>query len=65
MAKLKTRTGSKVHSVVSRPKWLAARQALLTKEKKFTRLRDQLNQARRSLPWVKIEKNFRWPATKA
>lgn len=51
------RTLSK-HTVVSRKDWLAARKALLVKEKKFTRLRDQVSQARRDLPWVKVEKDY-------
>jgi predicted dithiol-disulfide oxidoreductase (DUF899 family) len=46
------------HTVVSRKDWLAARKALLTKEKKFTRLRDQLSQERRHLPWVKVDKDY-------
>jgi predicted dithiol-disulfide oxidoreductase (DUF899 family) len=46
------------HTVVSRKEWLAARKALLTKEKKFTRLRDQLSQKRRQLPWVKVDKDY-------
>lgn len=46
------------HTVVSRKEWLAARKALLTKEKKFTRLRDQLSQERRQLPWVKVDKDY-------
>ena len=46
------------HTVVSRKDWLAARKALLTKEKKFTRLRDQLSQERRQLPWVKVDKDY-------
>jgi len=44
--------------VVSRAEWLVARKALLTKEKELTRLRDQLSAERRSLPWVKVEKNY-------
>ena len=35
--------------------WLAARRKLLRQEKKLTRLRDQLSQRRRELPWVKLE----------
>lgn len=31
--------------------WLAARKELLSKEKEFTRLRDELSQQRRGLPW--------------
>ena len=46
------------HKVVSKKKWLAARKALLVKEKKFTHLREQLAQQRRLLPWVKVEKEY-------
>src|SRR5215471_2285879 len=46
------------HKVVSRKQWLAARKALLAKEKKFTKLRDRLSHQRRQLPWVKIDKNY-------
>jgi predicted dithiol-disulfide oxidoreductase (DUF899 family) len=46
------------HTVVSRTDWIAARKALLAKEKKFTRLRDQLSQERRELPWVKVDKDY-------
>jgi predicted dithiol-disulfide oxidoreductase (DUF899 family) len=46
------------HPIVSQDDWLAARKALLTKEKEFTRLRDQLSAERRALPWVKIEKPY-------
>jgi predicted dithiol-disulfide oxidoreductase (DUF899 family) len=43
------------HQVVSREEWLAARKALLAKEKEFTRARDRLSAERRALPWVKID----------
>jgi predicted dithiol-disulfide oxidoreductase (DUF899 family) len=46
------------HSVVSQKEWLAARKALLAKEKEFSRARDQLSAVRRALPWVKVEKNY-------
>ena len=46
------------HKVVSRENWLKARKALLVKEKKFTRERDRVAQARRDLPWVKVEKDY-------
>lgn len=46
------------HRVVSRDEWLAARKELLCKEKEFTRLRDQLTEERRALPWVKVEKDY-------
>ncbi|HEY7607786.1 MAG TPA: thioredoxin family protein [Alphaproteobacteria bacterium] len=46
------------HPVVSQSEWLAARKALLRREKEFTRQRDALSAARRELPWVKIEKTY-------
>jgi predicted dithiol-disulfide oxidoreductase (DUF899 family) len=46
------------HQVVSQEDWLAARRRFLTKEKEFTRLRDQLSAERRALPWVKVEKDY-------
>ena len=46
------------HQVVSQEEWLAARKRLLSKEKEFTRLRDQLAAERRALPWVKVEKDY-------
>ena len=48
----------KTHKVVFKDEWLAARREHLAKEKAFTRLRDQLSQERRELPWVKIEKEY-------
>lgn len=46
------------HPTVSRDEWLAARQALLAKEKEFTKQRDAISAARRALPWVKVEKDY-------
>ena len=46
------------HPIVSRDEWLAARTALLAKEKEYTRLRDRLSAERRALPWVKVEKPY-------
>ncbi|MFI5304273.1 MAG: DUF899 domain-containing protein [Nitrospiria bacterium] len=46
------------HKVVSRKEWLAARKALLIKEKKFSYLREQLARQRRQLPWVTVEKEY-------
>ncbi len=42
----------------SRAEWLAARKALLVKEKEFTRQRDALSAERRGLPMVRIEKEY-------
>jgi len=51
-----------MHQVVSKDEWLAARKRLLAKEKEFTRMRDQLSAERRSLPWVRIEKEYTFEA---
>jgi predicted dithiol-disulfide oxidoreductase (DUF899 family) len=47
-----------VGKVVSPAEWLKARRELLTKEKEFTRLRDELSQRRREMPWEKVEKSY-------
>ena len=44
--------------IVSRTEWLAARKALLSKEKEFNRQRDALSAERRRLPMVRIEKEY-------
>ena len=44
--------------IVSQSEWLAARRALLAKEKEAVRLRDQLNAERLALPWVRVEKDY-------
>jgi predicted dithiol-disulfide oxidoreductase (DUF899 family) len=46
------------HEVVSHREWIEARRELLKKEKEFTRLRDQLSQWRRDLPWERVEKSY-------
>src|SRR5262249_2624024 len=46
------------HEVVSHEQWLAARTALLAKEKEMTRLRNELARRRRALPWEKVEKSY-------
>jgi predicted dithiol-disulfide oxidoreductase (DUF899 family) len=46
------------HTVVSHAEWVEARKRHLAEEKKFTRLRDQLSQARRDLPWERVEKDY-------
>jgi predicted dithiol-disulfide oxidoreductase (DUF899 family) len=53
-----TRKGPQKHKVASQREWLAARRRLLAQEKKFTRARDELSRKRRSLPWVKVEKDY-------
>src|SRR5438876_9480142 len=48
------------HRVGTREEWLAAREALLTREKEHTRLGDALARQRRELPWVRVEKTYRF-----
>ncbi|MBT3225972.1 MAG: DUF899 domain-containing protein [Deltaproteobacteria bacterium] len=48
----------KTNTVVTPEEWLEARKNLLVKEKEFVRLRDELSQQRRSLPWVRVEKEY-------
>jgi predicted dithiol-disulfide oxidoreductase (DUF899 family) len=52
------------HKIVSQREWLAARKALLAKEKEFTKQRDRLSEERRALPWVKIEKSYSFEGPK-
>src|SRR5690348_12582299 len=48
------------HRIVSPDEWLEARKKLLAREKEFTRLQDELSQARRDLPWERVEKDYRF-----
>ena len=48
----------KTHQVVPHDRWVEARKELLAKEKEFTRLRDEISQARRDLPWEPVEKQY-------
>ena len=48
------------HITASREEWLAARLELLKAEKELTRRSDELAQQRQSLPWVKIDKEYRF-----
>jgi predicted dithiol-disulfide oxidoreductase (DUF899 family) len=46
------------HPVVSHEEWLAARWALLEKEKAFTRQGDELSRLQRALPWERVDKAY-------
>ena len=48
------------HRIGTREEWLAAREQLLVREKEHTRLGDELAQARRELPWIPVEKEYRF-----
>lgn len=44
--------------VVSHKQWIAERLAFMAKEKEFTRLRDELSEQRRELPWEKVTQQY-------
>jgi len=46
------------HPIVSREERIAAREALLVKERAMTHALDALRAERRRLPWVKVEKSY-------
>ena len=48
------------HLTGTRKEWLAARVKLLEAEKELTRRSDELAQRRQQLPWVKIDKEYRF-----
>jgi predicted dithiol-disulfide oxidoreductase (DUF899 family) len=48
------------HEVVSREEWAAAREELLQREKEHTRMGDELARERRELPWLRVEKEYRF-----
>jgi predicted dithiol-disulfide oxidoreductase (DUF899 family) len=50
------------HRIGSREEWQAAREELLQREKEHTRMGDELARLRRELPWVPIEKEYRFEA---
>jgi predicted dithiol-disulfide oxidoreductase (DUF899 family) len=48
------------HKVGTRDEWLAARLELLAAEKELTRRSDELARRRQELPWVRIDKEYRF-----
>jgi predicted dithiol-disulfide oxidoreductase (DUF899 family) len=48
------------HTTGTREEWLTARLELLEAEKELTRRGDELAQQRRQLPWVRIDKDYRF-----
>jgi predicted dithiol-disulfide oxidoreductase (DUF899 family) len=48
------------HRTGTREEWLAARLELLAAEKELTRRSDELARQRRELPWVRIDKDYRF-----
>ncbi|MCJ1885079.1 DUF899 domain-containing protein [Pseudomonas sp. LA21] len=48
------------HPLATREQWLAARLELLDAEKALTRQSDELARRRQALPWVKVDKGYRF-----
>lgn len=48
------------HSTATRQEWLAARLHLLKDEKELTRQTDEVARRRQELPWVRIDKQYRF-----
>jgi predicted dithiol-disulfide oxidoreductase (DUF899 family) len=48
------------HKIGTREEWAAAREELLAREKEHTRVGDELARQRRELPWVRVEKGYRF-----
>src|SRR5689334_23561745 len=48
------------HVTGTRDEWLAARLKLLAAEKELTRQSDELARQRQALPWVRIDKDYRF-----
>jgi predicted dithiol-disulfide oxidoreductase (DUF899 family) len=48
------------HKTGTREGWLAARLELLKAEKEYSRQGDELAQQRQALPWVRVDKEYRF-----
>src|SRR6185369_15902840 len=48
------------HPIGSRQEWLAARLELLKAEKELTRQSDDVARRRQALPWVRVDKDYRF-----
>src|SRR5262252_6749752 len=48
------------HTTGTRKDWLAARLELLSAEKELTRRSDELARQRQQLPWVRVDKSYRF-----
>src|SRR5918995_1097267 len=48
------------HRIANREEWQGAREELLRREKEHTRIGDELARERRELPWVRVEKEYRF-----
>src|SRR5438034_3240153 len=60
MDKNKERTAMTKHMTGTREEWLTARLELLGAEKDLTRRSDELARRRQELPWVRVDKEYRF-----
>lgn len=51
------------HEIAAEAQWTEARKSLLKKEKAFSQARDELNAARRALPWRKVTQDYRFQSS--
>src|SRR2546427_11094221 len=58
----KDRRAMTKHMTGTREEWLAARLEVLEAEKALTRQSDELARRRQELPWVRIDKEYRFEA---
>jgi predicted dithiol-disulfide oxidoreductase (DUF899 family) len=49
-----------MHKTGAREEWIAARKKLLVEEKELTRRSDEVAKKRQELPWVKIDKEYKF-----
>jgi predicted dithiol-disulfide oxidoreductase (DUF899 family) len=65
--KMEQRNGDSVMKtppIVSREEWDSARERLLVQEKELTRARDAMAAARRRMPWLAVEKQYKFEGLK-
>ena len=60
MPEIQTANGMVHHNVVSKEEWNKQRIALLKAEKEWTKYGDEVTRQRLALPWVKIDKDYRF-----
>jgi predicted dithiol-disulfide oxidoreductase (DUF899 family) len=53
-------TQDTTHRIASRQEWLAERVALLKAEKELTRQSDEVARRRQAMPWVRVDKAYRF-----
>ena len=60
MPRTKAQKEMTIHKTGTREEWLRARLDLLEAEKELTRRSDEMAQRRQELPWVRVDKEYRF-----